>query len=419
MALLCAIRRLSLAALFRCSAELVPPVISSLGLLVLAGIALYAQTPQPPEDLYKAAVAAHQAGKLDEAIASYRKLLDQYPNIAQVRSHLGAALAAEGDYTGAIAEYKRALEIQPDAQVRLNLGLAYYKEGDFPAAIGQFVMVRDAAPGNIQAVLLLGDCYLRTGDNKKVIDLISPLRRANPNDLALTYMLGMALLRDGQSAEGQLVIDQILKSGDSAEARMLMGTTKFYIKDFAGARTDLAKAVELNPELPDVYSYYGLSLLTTGDQAGAQKAFRKALQQDPNNFDSNLRLGVLLRQDQQFEEALKYLKQALRVRPGDPGVRYQMASVEVALGQNEEARTHLEQLVRDAPNFEEAHVTLATVYYRAKRKEDGDRERLIAVKLAAEKQAEQPGAKPVDPLQPSPLPQANGGQASPQPGVVP
>jgi predicted Zn-dependent protease len=90
---------------------------------------------------------------------------------------------------------------------------------------------------------------------------------------------------------------------------------------------------------------------------------------------------------------LKYFQQALRVRPGDPGVQYQMASVEVAMGQNEEAQKHLEQLVRDAPDFEEAHVSLATVYYRVKRKQDGDRERQTAARLAAEKQAAQPGAK--------------------------
>jgi hypothetical protein len=38
-------------------------------------------------------------------------------------------------------------------------------------------------------------------------------------------------------------------------------------------------------------------------------------------------------------------------------------------------------------------VSLATVYYRLKRKEDGDRERATAQRLTAEKQAEEPGTK--------------------------
>lgn len=41
----------------------------------------------------------------------------------------------------------------------------------------------------------------------------------------------------------------------------------------------------------------------------------------------------------------------------------------------------------------EAHVSLATVYYREKRKQDGDRERAIIDKLNAEIQARQPGGK--------------------------
>ena len=40
-----------------------------------------------------------------------------------------------------------------------------------------------------------------------------------------------------------------------------------------------------------------------------------------------------------------------------------------------------------------AHVSLATVYYRLHRKQDGDRERDIVLKLNAEKQAAEPGAK--------------------------
>jgi hypothetical protein len=48
-------------------------------------------------------------------------------------------------------------------------------------------------------------------------------------------------------------------------------------------------------------------------------------------------------------------------------------------------------MVKEAPNFTEAHVTLATVYYRLRRKEDGDRERAIIAKLNAEAQEKQPG----------------------------
>jgi tetratricopeptide (TPR) repeat protein len=104
-------------------------------------------------------------------------------------------------------------------------------------------------------------------------------------------------------------------------------------------------------------------------------------------------MGMVLRKDDRFDEALKYIRHALEIRPGDLGVRYQIASIELSVGQVEAARGYLESLVAEAPNFTEAHVSLATAYYREKRKADGDRERAIVEKLNAEKQANEKGVK--------------------------
>jgi Tfp pilus assembly protein PilF len=74
-------------------------------------------------------------------------------------------------------------------------------------------------------------------------------------------------------------------------------------------------------------------------------------------------------------------------------VRYQIATAELALNRVDQAQQHLEALLHEAPQFTEAHVTLATVYYREKRKVDGDRERATAQKQQAERQAKEPGVK--------------------------
>jgi tetratricopeptide (TPR) repeat protein len=241
--------------------------------------------------------------------------------------------------------------------------------------------------------MLLADCQLRLGENKQVIELLSPLETSSPDNLAVAYMLGMALIRDKQSERGQMLVDRILKNGDSAEARLLMGTTKMMVSDYAGALVDLRRAVELNSKLPDVYSYYGIVLLRTGDTAGAAEAFRKELQSNPNDFTSNLQLGSLWRRDQEPAKAIPYLERAVRLRPGDPGARFQIAAAHFAMGKVDDARAELEQIVSETPQFTEAHVTLATVYYRLKRKAEADRERAIVQKLTAERQAKEPGAR--------------------------
>jgi len=366
-------------------------------LLLCPSGTLFGQTARNPEDLLKEAEAFRRAGKLDQAINDYRSFLAEHPNIAPVRSNLGAALAASGRYAEAISEYKRALQLQPLPQIRLNLALAYYKTDKLALAVEALKKVREELPNDPRVVMLLADCYLRLGENKKVIALLDPLEPTHSDDLAFNYMLGSALVRDGQVDRGQAIIEKILKNGDSAEARLLMGTTKLMAHDDPGAVADLAKAVELDPNLPSAHSYYGRALRNTANPDEAEKAFRAELKINPNDFEANLFLGVLLKEEQNYEEALPLFKHALEVRPGDMGVRYQIASLHLAERNFVEAERELEALVKDAPNFLEAHVALSTLFYRLKRKEDGDGEQTIVAKLTAEQQARDSSAQNAPP----------------------
>jgi Tfp pilus assembly protein PilF len=234
---------------------------------------------------------------------------------------------------------------------------------------------------------------LRMGQNKDVIKLLQPSERDHLHDLAIAYLLGTALIRDNQPERGQILVDRILRNGESAEAHLMLGSAKMQVKEFAGARDEFAKAVALNPKLPDVHVLYAQSLQVTGDPDGALKEFKAELAVDPYNFDSNLEMGVLVREDQNYAEARKYLNRALEVRPGDLGARYQIATISLAEGKTDEARQELESIIKESPQFTEAHVSLASVYYRLKRPADGNRERSIVQSLTAEAQAKQPGVK--------------------------
>ena len=333
-----------------------------------------------PQELMQQALEAQNAGRFETAVRDYRLLLRRYPEVFEIHSNLGVALAGEGSYGEAITEYQQALTLRADPQVRLNLALAYYKAGNLRLAVDMLRRAHMERPGDLQITTLLSDCYLNLGENKEVVALLQPVQRAQDDD-ALTYLLGTALVRDGQAAEGQIVIDKILKRTNSAESLLLMGTTKYMAGNFAGAREDLRKAVELNPELPDTFAYYGMALLSIGERGEARKAFERELQQNPNDFVSNLHMGVLLQKDQDYAGALRYLQHALQMRPDDPGVRFEIASIELVQGHLQEATRDLEALVRDSPGLTEAHWALATIYLRGKRTADAKREREIAGRL--------------------------------------
>jgi cytochrome c-type biogenesis protein CcmH/NrfG len=269
----------------------------------------------------------------------------------------------------------------------------YYKTGQIDDATMQLEKLYAEDPKNHQGLLLLGDCYLRMGREDDVIRILEPAEQQYPDDLAIAYLLGTALIRQKRVDEGQLLVDRILRNGDSAEAHLMLGTAKMNVQDFAGARDEFAKAVALNPNLPEVHVLYAKALLFTGDSDQSAKEYKTELTVDPYNFDANLQLGATARQEQNYDEAAKYFARALETRPGDPGVRYQQALVAIDESHLEDARQILEGLVKQSPQFTEAHVSLSLVYYKLKRPEDSKREREVVLKLTAAAQAKQPGAK--------------------------
>ena len=365
----------------------------ALGVLLCSQFPLRAQSNPSPQELLKEAVTYQQQGKLEEAIRDYELFLDIYPDAPEVRSNLGAALVATGKYVRAIEEYKLALMKKSDPKLHLNLALAYYKTDNFADAIVELEKVRAVDKDSRQVQTLLGDSYVHIGENKKAIDVLWPVYVAGTSDLAVDYVLGTALARDGQADLAEKVINPIMAGPDSAEKHMLLGTAKFAAHDYQGALEDLRKAAEMDPALPEVNSYYGQALFSNGHTEESRPIFERELANNPNDFQSNIHVGLLLKQDQKYDDALKFLKRAQASRPGDVAVRYQIALVKMAQGKDQVALDELEAIVSESPKFLEAHVSLSTLYYRLKRKSDGNREREIVQKLTAERQAQQPAAR--------------------------
>ena len=358
--------------------------------LLLAGSLCGALAAQedPGQQLLQHAVELHQSGHYAEAISAYEDFLKAHPEAAAVRSNLGAALAHEGRYRDAIEQYKLALAVTPsNSGIRFNLGLAYYKTGEIVPAVGEFEPVyaalADKDPQRRQVALLLAECYTREGEDKKVIDILGPFADANPDDLATAYLFGTALLHQGQEERGAAMIQRILRNGDTAEAHMLMAYTRMKALDNKGAMQEVDRAIALNPKLPEAYSLRGRLAFIASDLAGAESAFRSALALDPNTFDALLLLGTLLRQQGDLKESHTLLGRAFQLQPKEIRIRYQFALQYSAEGDDKKAAELLESLVKDAPEYAEAHRSLATIYFRLGDPEKGRMERKVAESVDA------------------------------------
>jgi tetratricopeptide (TPR) repeat protein len=358
--------------------------------LVVAAITLAGARHSAAQDLpsFNTAAALQNSGEFEAAAAEYGRFLQAHPDNVEARSNLGVVLMHLGRYEDAIAAYRAALSIAPSTvAVRLNLGLAFYKSDKLAEAVAEFTQVLAAQPENLQARYLAADCQLRLDHSADVIQLLAPLEKSATDDPMLSYLLGMAYLSTKQTEKGQLLIDRILRRGDSAEAQVMMGVAKRGAGDLKGAAEDLKRAVEINPDLPGVRVMYAQALLEAGNPDLARGEFEAELRRNPLDFDANLYMGLLLKTDQDYDAALRHFNRALGVRPGYLRTRNQIASVALARRETATAIEMLEAIVKEAPSYIEAHVALATAYYRLQRKAEGDSERAIVERLNQEKEA--------------------------------
>ena len=354
-------------------------------LAVALGFAIAVQAQSDGSDpmaMVQHAYQLQQSGDYAGAAEAYRAFLKLRPNEPGALSNLGVVLVKLGRFEEAIVEYEAAEKILPgDGRIELNLALAYQKSGRLAEAIRKLEALHATEPQNAQATLLLADCYLQTGSDERVIELLRPIEAVNQDDLAAAYMLGTALIRKQNIAEGQVQLDRILKHGDSAQARFLLGTRMFESGDYPAAVKELAGAIELDPKVPQLQAFYGQALLYSGDPDAASTAFRAELSENPNDFAANLGLAQILTVRKKFADARPLLDRALLVQPQSTEASLALAECLAGEGKLAEARQRLEALEKSIVNSPDVHQDLADVYTRLQLKAEAARERATFLKL--------------------------------------
>ena len=339
-----------------------------------AAASLIASAQSPAEPAHR----LHQQGRLAEAVTAYRQILEADPAQFEVRTNLGAALAALGRYDEAIAEYRAALTGAPGHPgIRRNLALAYAKSARLREAIAEIESWPEEQRRSLDVALLLADCYFRLGKEAETVAILSPYEDTAANHPGFIYLLGTARIRTGDAAGGQRLVDRILRQGDSAMAQMMMGSARVMGGEFDKAAVAFRRAIELDPKLPLAHSHLGKTLLDLGDRDEALRHFELEIERNPTDFDAQLLSGVILRERQQWKAALAALERARKIRPAAMEVPYQIALAQLGAGLTAEACRELEQLLVAAPGFREARVSLATAYARLGQREKAAEQQIL------------------------------------------
>ena len=110
-------------------------------------------------------IAYFNKGMYDEAIAECKKAIEINPNLAMAHNNLGLVYHEKGMYDEEIAEYKKAIEINPNlAMAHNNLGLAYRMKGMYDKAIAEYKKAIEINPNYADAHNKLAVAYYFKGE---------------------------------------------------------------------------------------------------------------------------------------------------------------------------------------------------------------------------------------------------------------
>jgi len=163
--------------------------------------------PREPNATHLLGLIAHQSGKLEEAIAQLRRAVALAPDVPLYHANLGEMCRLAGHIEEAVAAGRRAVALKPDYPEALsNLGVALYEQKDFEAAAAQHRRAIALKPGFALAHSSLGNALHAS---KRFDEAIAAYRRAvalQPNFADAWSNLGTTLHHAGQYDEGIAVL---------------------------------------------------------------------------------------------------------------------------------------------------------------------------------------------------------------------
>ena len=161
-----------------------------------------------PPDLEReiaAAVVDHREGRLAEAEAGYRRILEDAPDHTGALHNLGIIAAEDGRHEAALELFERALAVDPGyAQAHLNKGGALQELGRLDAALTSYDRALAVEPGMAEAHSRTGDILMR---QLRFADAVAGYRDALARDAdhyGAHWGLGLALTavdRRGEALE--------------------------------------------------------------------------------------------------------------------------------------------------------------------------------------------------------------------------
>ncbi|MDD5298546.1 MAG: tetratricopeptide repeat protein [Rhodocyclaceae bacterium] len=217
----------------------------------------------------------------------------------------GKASQQQGDLEGAISDFRRAIELDPENRLAYrDLCLALVQQGDPVQARRVILRGLSVAPLFPDFHYYLGNLYSLDNDYEKAI---------------ASYQKALAL------------------KPDFAEVRFNLGILRRKSGEFERAEAGYRDALTIHPDDAEVLNKLGETLDNLGKYPEAADCYRKSVALDPDNAVANYNLGAAAFREAAFEEALACLRKSVALNPALYKAKFSLGNLLLLLGQFEEA----------------------------------------------------------------------------------
>lgn len=241
------------------------------------------------------ALAAHQAGELDEAARRYRAVLEVAPEEPNALTNLGTVALQQGRLAEGVALIEASLKIRPNQSNAINnRGNALIGLGRMAEALAAFDRAVELDPDNAEAHSNRGVALIDLGRAEEAVAAYRKAVELRPDFLDALNGLGIALEALGRSDEALAVYDRSLQiAPQSWELHYNRGNALRGLNRPDEAVAAYERGLAIQPNVPGALANLGVALQAQGRFDEAMAAFDRAASLDADCVDAQWNRSLL------------------------------------------------------------------------------------------------------------------------------
>jgi len=269
---------------------------------------------------FKQALGFLRKALADEASLSAGERRNARCYLALSLKGLAQKLAANGDPEAAVEELRNAAEVRSDfPDIHFQMAQLLERTDRSEEAVESYRRALECHPSYVDACVALAYCLVSVGRTQEAADSFERALEMKIERLRDPCTRGLELLRGGDRKSSMDQFHEVfLAVPRLADVYLEQALDYMRAEEFEKALIELDRALELNPNYPDLHNFRGLALCEVARPAEAVAAFRRAAELSPRQVVPRLNLAFAQIRAGCIEEAEIELESVLAAEPGEP-----------------------------------------------------------------------------------------------------